>query len=355
MAKILTTKILEHMVTAVLLLDKQCRVIYLNPAAEELLDISARRVLGLLFQELLFESELSEKAVGLALETGQSFTQRDLQLHLHDGRLMRADVDVSPTGDFECDGLLVEVREVEQHKRRHQETTLLFQHQTARDMVRSMAHEIKNPLGGLKGAAQLLERSLPDESLKDYTQIILGEVDRLSNLVDRMLGPHTLPKFSDRNIHELLERVKQLVEIELPPTIQIERDYDPSIPELLGDRDMLIQACLNIVRNAAQALQENKVDPGRIILRTRTKRQISLAGVHHRLALLIQIIDNGPGVPDELVDKLFYPMVTGRSEGTGLGLSIAQSLINQHQGLIDCESQAGQTVFNIYLPLEQNF
>jgi two-component system nitrogen regulation sensor histidine kinase GlnL len=221
-------------------------------------------------------------------------------------------------------------------------------------LVRGMAHEIKNPLGGIRGAAQLLARELPDEGLKDYTNVIIAEADRLRNLVDRMLGSNKLPMLAMTNIHEVLERVCSLVEAETQGGITLVRDYDPSLPDVLIDREQMIQAVLNIVRNAMQAISaQNELRLGRITLRSRAMRQFTIGHIRHRLVAQIEIIDNGPGIPPELQDTLFYPMVSGRPDGTGLGLAITQNIISQHQGLIECDSHPGHTTFSIFLPLEQ--
>ncbi len=217
-------------------------------------------------------------------------------------------------------------------------------------MVRGLAHEIKNPLGGLRGAAQLLQAELGSEELREYTQIIIQEADRLQELVNRMLGPNRRPSYAPINIHHVLERVRTLVLAETGERITIRRDYDPSIPELSGDSDQLIQAVLNIVRNAVRALG----DTGTVTLRTRIQRQLTIGHGRHRLAAQIDIIDNGPGIPPEIAETLFLPMVTAGTGGMGLGLSIAQSLINQHQGLIECNSRDGETTFTIFLPLEDD-
>ena len=221
-------------------------------------------------------------------------------------------------------------------------------------LVRGLAHEIKNPLGGIRGAAQLLARELPEESLKDYTNVIIEEADRLRNLVDRMLGSNKLPSLAMTNVHEVLERVCSLVEAESQGCITLVRDYDPSIPDVLIDREQMIQAVLNIVRNAMQAISgQNELRLGRISLRTRAMRQFTIGHVRHRLVSKIEIIDNGPGIAPELQETIFYPMVSGRPDGTGLGLAITQNIISQHQGLIECDSHPGHTTFSIFLPLEQ--
>lgn len=221
-------------------------------------------------------------------------------------------------------------------------------------LVRGMAHEIKNPLGGIRGSAQLLAKMLENPDLKEFTDIIIDEVDRLRNLVDKMLGPNKLPEREATNIHEVLERVHSLITVESDGQVHLLRDYDPSIPEFMADKEQLIQVVLNIVRNAMQALlsQESVQTTPQIVLRTRAVRQFTIGHTRHRLVLHLAIQDNGPGIPDDIRESLFYPMISGRAEGTGLGLSIAQSIVNQHQGIIECQSEPGHTEFSIYLPLE---
>jgi two-component system nitrogen regulation sensor histidine kinase GlnL len=223
------------------------------------------------------------------------------------------------------------------------------QHQAARALVRGLAHEIKNPLGGLRGAAQLLERELPDPALAEYTRVIIDEADRLQALVDRLLGPNRVPSYRRVNIHQVLERVRALVKAEAGQQLLIERDYDPSIPDLYGDADQLIQAVLNITRNAARALGTSG---GKIILRSRVLRQLTLGSHRHRLVAQIEIEDDGPGIPEDLRHKIFYPMLSASAGGQGIGLSIAQSLVSQHGGLIELRSRPGQTVFTVFLPVE---
>ncbi len=215
-------------------------------------------------------------------------------------------------------------------------------------LVRGLAHEIKNPLGGLRGAAQLLDLELHDPELKEYTQIIIAESDRLQGLMDKMLGPNKLPNKSMLNIHEVLERVRQLVQAEYSGNLTINNDYDPSIPDIYADKDQLIQAILNIARNAMQAMEGK----GEIMFKTRIHRQLNVGRKRYKLAVKCDIINNGPGIDADMMSQIFYPMITGRAEGTGLGLSIAQALINQHNGLIECNSEPGNTVFSIFLPME---
>jgi two-component system nitrogen regulation sensor histidine kinase GlnL len=244
--------------------------------------------------------------------------------------------------------IAVEMQQVDNHLRISKEEQQLSQQNTARLLVRGLAHEIKNPLGGLRGAAQLLDLELHDPELKEYTQIIIAESDRLQGLLDKMLGPNKLPNKIPLNIHEVLERVRQLVQVEASSSLSIKCDYDPSIPNIKADKDQLIQAILNITRNAVQAVDGK----GNIILKTRIHRHLTIGRKMYKLAAKIDIIDNGPGIDADMINQIFYPMVTGRAEGTGLGLSIAQALVNQHNGMIECNSEPGNTVFSIFLPVE---
>lgn len=344
-------QILESLTQTVILLDTELRLIYINPAGEMLFEVSARRVTGLGVEQLLPAKSELLNILKTGLNSSHSFTQHEVSVTLPGHRSLTLDCTINPIsldGDRKRCSLLVELQQIDRQIRISREEQQLAQQQTIRTLVRGMAHEIKNPLGGLRGAAQLLERELPDESLKEYTNIIIGEADRLRNLVNRMLGPNTLPQKEMINIHQVLEHVRQLMRAEIQGEISFVSDYDPSIPEMLADRDQLIQAVLNIVGNAVQAIGSK----GEIILRTRTLRQFTIGHTRHKLVCQVSIIDNGPGIPEDMVESIFYPMVTGRAEGTGLGLSIAQSLINQHGGLVQCESRPGRTSFSLLLPLE---
>ena len=239
--------------------------------------------------------------------------------------------------------LLAELRPIEQQLRHAREERLVIEQQSARELIRNLAHEIKNPLGGLRGSAQLLERELDKPELREYTQVIIQEADRLQRLMDRMLTPHRTPRVEPVGIHEVLERVRSLVRAEFG--LEIRRDYDPSLPELVGDREQLIQAVLNIARNAAQVRATD------ISFRTRAVRQVTILRQRHKLALDLQVIDDGPGVPEEIQDRIFNPLVSGREGGTGLGLSLAQTFVQYHQGVIEFESRPGRTTFRILLPL----
>jgi two-component system nitrogen regulation sensor histidine kinase GlnL len=241
----------------------------------------------------------------------------------------------------------VEFQQIDQQLRIAREERILDQAQANRALIRNLAHEIKNPLGGIRGAAQLLARELPQPHLHEYTQVIIKEADRLQALMDRLLAPHRLPHYSEVNIHELLERVRSLLLAEFPEGLEVRRDYDVSLPPLVADKERLLQAILNIARNAAQAMQGQ----GRMTLRTRIARQVTLARRRHRLALQVQVVDTGPGIPEELRDRIFLPLVSGRESGHGLGLTLAQEFVNQHLGTVEFESVPGDTSFTILLPL----
>lgn len=347
---ILSARLLEHQSIALLLLDAKLRVVYLNPSAENLLGVSLRQALKQPVRAILpGESHLPE-VLSQSMASGHPCTFREMTLHAA-GRDVMVDCAVSPLIDPELgDGLLIEMMDVDRHMRIAREEQLLAQQQASRTLLRGLAHEIKNPLGGLRGAAQLLHGELQDAELQEYTEVIMREADRLRTLVDRMIGPHVLPKKRMLNLHEPLEHVRRLVRMEMKDsTVQILSDYDPSIPDLCADPDLLIQAVLNIVRNAVQVM-EGQPD-ARIVIRTRVLRQFNVGSTRHRLVARIDIEDNGPGIPPALQDTLFLPMVSGREGGTGLGLAISQSLIAQHGGLIEFSSFPGQTTFTILMPL----
>ena len=343
-------RITENLSVAVLLFDENLQLDYINPAGEMLFALSAKRVAGTHAYELLGEKSKVSNTLRKATHEGHSLSERELELLLPDLRKITVDCTVTPLGEsHEGEFILVELQQIDRQLRILKEENLISQNQAAHLLLRGLAHEINNPLGGLRGAAQLLEKELEDPDLKEYTEVIIGEADRLQNLLGRLLGPNTRPQKRFTNIHKVLEHVRTLVLAEAPSSIKINRDYDPSIPDLYADPDQLIQAVLNIVRNAVQALGEQ----GCITFRSRTQRQFTIGAKRYKLVLAVDIVDDGPGIPEELLENIFYPMVTGRAEGTGLGLSISQSLINQHAGLIECVSQPGKTVFTLLLPLER--
>lgn len=347
----LPRRILDNLTTAILLFDDDLRIDYINPAGEILFEVSANHVVGQLLGELLMGGADVGDSLRRSLESGHPYTERELELRLVNTRTITVDMTVTPlyehTGHRE---VLLEVMRVDRHLRIAREESLIAQNNNTRLLMRGMAHEINNPLGGLRGAAQLLDAELEDEALREYTRVIIGEADRLQSLLSRMLGP-TAPLARRRlNIHEVVERVRKLIQAEAPPSVVIVRDYDPSIPEISGDSDQLIQSLLNITRNALQAIDGK----GCIALQTRTQRRFTIGSRMHKLVVKINVIDDGPGVPAEMRENIFYPMVTSRAEGTGLGLPIAQSIVNQHGGLIECSSRPGQTQFSIILPLEDS-
>ncbi len=342
----ITQRITDNLSSAICLFDDGLRVRYINPAGEALFGISARRLLGLSAENLLSSPRLAG-LLASALEDGHPFTERESRMSVageHDITVVLTAIPLREPSE-----LLLEMNRVDHQLRIAREENLIAQQQATREVVRGLAHEIKNPLGGLRGAAQLLESELGDSSLREYTGVIIHEADRLQNLLNRMLGPNTLPHKQQINIHQVLERVRTLVQAEAPEGVRLLWDYDPSLPELNADLDQLIQVVLNIVRNAVQALPGE----GEIILRSRALRRYTVGHLCHKLVLCIDIVDNGPGIPEQMQQKVFYPLVTGRAEGTGLGLSIAQSLVNQHGGVIECHSRPGRTRFSIFLPVPE--
>ncbi|HRP75646.1 MAG TPA: nitrogen regulation protein NR(II) [Rhodocyclaceae bacterium] len=338
---------LDLLSSAVVLTDGDLIVRYMNAGAENLFAISRRKVLGAPLSQLLGRNHGLESALENALRTSWSYTGQDLKIQRSGADPLHLDCTVSPT---EASGvnLLLEFRPIDAQLRVAREEQLLQQQQANRELIRNLAHEIKNPLGGIRGSAQLLEHELTDPQLREYTEVIIAEADRLQNLMNQLLSAHCMMRPGLINIHDILERVRRLVLAEFPK-VTLRRDYDTSLPELTADREQLIQAVLNIARNAAQAMQGE----GEIIFRTRVARQVTLAKRRFKLALELQVIDNGPGIPEEIRDKIFYPLVSGREGGSGLGLSLAQSFVEQHQGMIDVESREGHTCFKIQLPISE--
>jgi len=344
-------RILDSLTTSVLLVDRKHEVVHLNVAAESLLGVSRNQVLGRPLAELLRGADFVGEMIERVIETARPHSRRELPIRAagNDADLI-VDCTVSlfeESGASEA--LLIELSDATQHQRISRENALLAQVGGNRLMIRQLAHEIKNPLGGLRGAAQLLERELSDPGLREYTTVIINESDRLTTLVDTLLGPGHAPRKQVLNIHELLQHVWQLLKLEAPLTVKVDRDYDPSLPTIKVDRDQIIQAMLNLGRNALQAFLPQG---GRIVLRTRVLTHVYIGTKRHRLVASVQFEDNGPGVPDHLRDTLFYPLVTGRSDGTGLGLAVAQDLVSRHDGLIEFESRPGRTVFTVLLPFD---
>jgi two-component system nitrogen regulation sensor histidine kinase GlnL len=346
-------RILDGLSTSVLIVDHAPSILFLNVAAETLLGVSRNQARGRPLAEFLADASMLNGLVERALETWRPFSRRELALRPVNGDSeIIVDCTVAPYEDAQAPhSALVEISDATQHQRITRETALLTQIGGSRLMIRQLAHEIKNPLGGLRGAAQLLARQLADASMREYTSIIISEADRLAALVDALLGPGRAPRKELINVHELLQHVGHLLAADAPPGATIERDYDPSLPPLLMDRNLIIQAMLNLGRNAMQALAQKSDAPGRLMLRTRANTNVNIGAQRHRVVASVQFEDNGPGVPEYLRDTLFYPLVTGRSDGTGLGLAVAQDLVSRHDGLIEFESRPGLTTFTILLPL----
>ena len=342
---------LEHLATAVILLDHAHRIVYVNPGAEVLFALSAKQINGLTILQAFPGCEILHAAVEHALLTHSPFREHELPISTLRQTSHVVTCTVTPV-DLSGASLVVEFQQMDQQLRIAREERMLIQQQANAELLRNLAHEIRNPLGGLRGAAQLLEHELPQANLREYTQVIIKEADRLQTLMDRLLVPHRVPKYEPTNIHEVLERVRSLLLAESPQGVLVKRDYDTSLPELIGDREKLIQAVLNIARNAVQAMQGMGQGQGQITLRTRAERQVTLAKKRYRVAIRLQIIDNGPGIPEEIRDRIFYPLVSGREGGSGLGLTLAQTFITQHHGMIECDSQPSRTCFTILLPIE---
>jgi two-component system, NtrC family, nitrogen regulation sensor histidine kinase GlnL len=337
---------LDLLSTAVLIVDRELTLRYANPAAESLFAFSMKSVAHLKLERILPRNPALFSMLDQAVKSHIGYNENELTLEIPTHATLRLACVVSPVDQDES-ALVLEFRQLDQQLKIAREEKILEHQQLNRELIRNLAHEIRNPLGGIRGSAQLLERELPDAELREYTQVIVKEADRLQTLMDRMLTPHRLPQITSVNIHEVLERVRSLILAEFPDGIRIRRDYDTSLPDLSGDREQLIQAILNVARNAAQAMNGS----GEIRLVTRIARSVTLAKQRYRHAVQVEIIDNGPGVPQQLREKIFYPLISGRDDGTGLGLSLAQNFINQHHGIIEFDSVPGRTRFTILLPV----
>jgi len=344
---------LDLLHTAILVLDESFVVRHANPAAENLLGTSARALLGHPFLDLFSQDAELANTVRDALTTHWDYAAQSVNFERPGREPLPLACAVSRT-DAAHAPLVAELRPMEQQLRLAREERLFSEQQAHRDLIRNLAHEIRNPLGGLRGSAQLLERELDRPELREYTQVIINEADRLQVLLDRLITPQRPPTLAAVNIHEVLERVRAVTQAEFGNQVKIERDYDPSAPDLVGDREQLIQALLNIVRNAAQSMAapDAAAGGGTLILRSRVLRQITIVRARHKLALELQVIDDGPGVPEEILDRIFHPLVSGREGGSGVGLSLAQTYVQYHQGVIECESRPGRTVFRVLLPLD---
>jgi two-component system nitrogen regulation sensor histidine kinase GlnL len=342
----------DALATGILVLDAQLCPVYANVAAQDLLAFSLKMARGRPFTELLHEPEGLGAILRRSLASGESIADRELAVRPAGAprEVRTLDITLTPLEGVTGRHLLLELADTTQRQKISRENDLLARLDGSRLMVRQLAHEIKNPLGGLRGAAQLLERELPGAALREYTQVIIGEADRLTALVDSMARPSRAPSKVRLNVHEICEHVYHLVRAEAPATLAIERDYDPSLPEAHLDRHQMIQALLNVARNALQA----QGDKGRIVLRTRARSNVTIGSAPHRLVASVQVEDAGPGVPEALRASIFYPLVTGRANGTGLGLAVAQELVTRNGGIIEFESEVGRTVFSLLLPLGEN-
>lgn len=345
-------QLLDNQRTALLLLDQHLCIRYLNAAAEDLLQVGRQKLMGTPLAAYFIDAENCAQVFASCRSDGHPITCREMELRDTNGHILQVDYSVSHLHDNSGrPALLVEIQPVNQLLRLSREEGWQQAHLATRQLVRGVAHELKNPLGGIRGAAQLLASALPDPQWQEYLDVIIAESDRLSGLANRLLGAKRSLELQDTNIHQCLERVRQLLQAE-HPTLAIERDYDPSLPDLQADQDQLLQALLNLTNNAVESMLENHINEPRLRLRTRAMRQFTINGQRHRLALRVDIIDNGPGVPEELREALFFPMVTGRAQGTGLGLAFVQDIASQHQGVVEYDSQPGHTCFSLILPFE---
>ena len=342
----------DLLATPVAVLDAHGRVISVNAALEDVLGQSRRSLEGQALAEHFVDADPLLNALQGVRDNEFAALRYEAALRrLHHTEHLPVHVIIAPSD--RSDEVIVELLPVEQKTRQEREERLLEQAQANKELIRNLAHEIKNPLGGIRGAAQLLEMELQSKELTEYTQVIIHEADRLQTLVDRLLAPHRRPHVvGDVNIHEVCERVRSLILAEFPKGLAVVRDYDISIPEFRGDKEQLIQVVLNIAHNAAQALHDRRAQgDAQITLRTRILRQVTFGKQRYRLALELHVVDNVPGIPDSIKDRIFYPLVSGREGGSGLGLTLAQTFVQQHHGLIECESEPGCTDFKILIPL----
>jgi len=347
------TELFDSLSTGIVVLDAQLCPIYANVSAQDFMAVSLRQARGRPFSELFYDPRQLLEVLRRSLTNLETCTQHELMLKAVGSAAHREpaliDLIVTPLeGQVTGTYLLLELTDATQRQRISRDTEILADMDASRLMVRQLAHEVKNPLGGLRGAAQLLDKELSNAALREYTAVIIAEADRLVALVDSMVGGGGPPRKDLLNIHELCEHVVKLIRAEAPAGVQIERDYDPSLPDAYVDRNQIVQALLNVVRNALQAVGRH----GKIIVRTRVRSSVHIGTARHRLVAVIEVEDNGPGVPPDLIKTLFLPLVTGRSNGSGLGLAVAQDLATRHGGIIEFTSQPGRTVFSLLLPLE---
>jgi len=341
---------LDLLATAVLLLDAKRHILYANAAAENLFALSRKQLQSRSVTCVFNDSDRLNHAFEQAVRQRGTYTEQEIELSINGRLRLHLSCTVTPL-DGE-DGLLLEFRQIDQQIKIAREERQLEQANANRELIRNLAHEIKNPLGGIRGAAQLLESELSSPQQTEYTQVIISEADRLQSLVNRLLTPHRMPAYARVNIHEILARVKSLLDAEFREHVEVHCDFDISLPDLECDPEQILQALLNIARNAGESVRESASHKGDIWLRTRVARGVTLARRRFRLALAISVVDNGPGIPPALLEKIFFPLVTGREGGSGLGLTIAQTFVAQHHGAIECESKPQHTSFTVLLPLD---
>ncbi|MGB3726439.1 MAG: nitrogen regulation protein NR(II) [Glaciecola sp.] len=342
---------LNSMKTALVLVDDQLAISFVNDAALNLLETGVNQVKERPFDEFFLADSFNAEQFLNALNNGEDFTEAEVQLCFKDGRALMVDLNANVISVHHKHQILIELTPVDKQRKITHESLQNAQQSAARELIRGLAHEIKNPLGGIRGAAQLLEKELANPQQAEFTQMIIDQADRLRALVDRLLGPNALPRKRLFNLHEIIEKVGSLIIADQCYSIEVERDYDPSIPDMYADSDMLQQALLNIARNASQAVTSAKTESPTICFKSRIERQCVIKGVRHPLCAKISVIDNGPGIPTDIKDTLFYPMVSTKDNGSGLGLSIAQTLTDHHNGKIDVESFVGYTEFTLYIPI----
>jgi len=347
--------LLDQMPNAIVVFEAENQqLVYVNTAAESALDLSRKSLEGqsvhnLFGDNLALNDMISEVKLGHVIAQRQEMILDALPGSIHQDSIP-AHVVVAALDDPAL--IMMEWFPIDQQLRSERDERVTQQVEANKQLMRNLAHEIKNPLGGIRGAAQLLEFELPDKGLTEYTQVIIKESDRLQTLVDRLLAPHRKAHVMEPfNVHEALERVRSLVLAEFPKGLRIIRNYDTSLPDVLGDREQLIQATLNIVHNAAQALSEEiRTGVAQIELKTRVARSVTIAKHRYKLAMDLHVIDNGPGIPEEIIERIFFPLVSGKEGGSGLGLTLAQTFVQQHQGFIACNSRPGRTDFHIQIP-----
>ncbi len=347
-----TGRHIENLSTAVLVLDDRLKVRYANPAAEQLLGVSRLQLVGRRPGDVVPGLSLLDPLLDRCVAGDYGLSRRELAVDLDPSGTRRTNVDCAVTALEKPDGtteILIELTGADWRLRMKREAGLLAQLSITRSMMRQLAHEIRNPLGGIRGAAQLLERQLPGQELGSYTSLIIREADRLASLAGGFLAPSAQPAVEWLNVHEIVQHIHSLLVAEAPDSVRIARDYDPSLPELKIDRNQIIQAMMNLARNALQAAGPE----GRLVLRTRALMNRNIRNRGHRIVASVEIEDDGPGVPEALRETLFYPLVTGSSGGTGLGLAIAQDLVSRHGGLIEFDSRPGRTVFSMLFPIDE--